>query len=148
MEQWQLVGLITRRSAVRIRPPQLLKVEVISCTDDQASLRGAKPSFCRRIAPVKPLNWIGDNSFPVWVKPRARRNQVVGIREGALHVALTAPPVEGKANEALVKFLASVLEIRQNQVEIISGERSRCKIVRINGVVPAELHRRVEAVLA
>jgi uncharacterized protein (TIGR00251 family) len=96
---------------------------------------------------VKTLNWIGDNSFPVWVKPRARRTQVVGIREGALHVALTAPPVEGKANEALMKFLASMLDVRQGQVEIVSGARSRYKVIRISGIAPEELRRRVEAAL-
>jgi uncharacterized protein (TIGR00251 family) len=96
---------------------------------------------------MKPLNWIGDNAFAVWVKPRARRNKVVGIREGALHVALTAPPVEGKANEALVRFLAKLLDIRQRQVEIVSGAHSRHKIIRISEVGPEELHRRVAQLL-
>ena len=96
---------------------------------------------------MKALSWIGERSFTVWVKPRSSRNQVVGIREGALHVALTAPPVEGKANEALVRFLADLLGVRQNQVEIVSGERSRSKVVRIAGLAPAELRERLEGAL-
>jgi hypothetical protein len=96
---------------------------------------------------MKPLQWIGENSFAVWLKPRASRNQLVGVREGALNVALTAPPVEGKANEALVKFLAELLDVRHNQVEIVSGERSRHKVVRVAGVAPEELHRRMAKAL-
>ena len=71
----------------------------------------------------------------------------MGLREGALHVALAAPPVEGKANEALVRLLADVLDVRQGQVEIVSGERSRHKTVRISGIAPQELHRRVDAAI-
>lgn len=96
---------------------------------------------------MKALNWLGDDAFPVWVKPRAGRNRVIGLREGALHVALNAPPVEGRANEALVRFLAEVLEVRQSQVEIVSGERSRHKVVRIAGLAPEELRRRLGKVL-
>ena len=96
---------------------------------------------------MKPLNWVSDNAVAVWVKPRAGRNQVVGTREGALHVALTAPPVEGKANEALVRFLAEVLDVRPRQVEIVAGEHSRHKIVRIVDLAPDELRRRVDAAL-
>jgi len=96
---------------------------------------------------MKALNWIGERSFAVWVKPRASRNQVMGIREGALHVALNAPPVEGKANAALIRFLAELLGVRQRQVEIVSGERSRSKVVRVTGLDTAELHERLEKVL-
>jgi len=83
----------------------------------------------------------------VWVKPRAGRDQVIGLREGALHVALKAPPVEGRANQALLRFLAEVLEVRPGQVALVSGERSRHKVVRISGLAPEELRRRLEAVL-
>jgi uncharacterized protein (TIGR00251 family) len=96
---------------------------------------------------MKALNWIGGNTFAVWVKPRSSRNQVVGIREGALHVALAAPPVEGRANEALVKYLADLLDVHQSQVEIIAGQRSRQKVIRISGLAPDELRRRVGAAL-
>ncbi len=96
---------------------------------------------------MKALSWIGERSFAVWVKPRSSRSQVIGIREGALHVALTAPPVEGKANEALVRFLAELLDVRRSQVEIVSGERSRSKVVRVSGLTPAELRARLDKAL-
>ncbi len=96
---------------------------------------------------MKELHWIGEDSFAVWIKPRASRNQVVGIREGALHVALAAPPVEGKANESLVRFLADLLGVRQRQVEIVSGEHSRSKVVRITGLAAAELRARLAGLL-
>jgi hypothetical protein len=92
---------------------------------------------------MKALNWIGEHGFSVWVKPRSSRNRVIGIRDGALHVALTAPPVEGKANEALVRFLADLLDVRQSQVELVSGERSRNKVVRVTGLGLAELRERL-----
>ncbi len=114
----------------------------------RASLHSEAPFCFKRIGTaVKALNWLGDDAFPVWVQPRAGRNQVIGLREGALHGDLNAPPVEGRANESLVRFLSEVLEIRQNQVVIVSGERSRHKIVRIAGLAPEELRRRLEKVL-
>ncbi len=96
---------------------------------------------------MKALNWLGDDTFPVWVKPRARRDQVIGLREGALHVALSAPPVEGRANEALVRFLSKVLGVGRSQVAIVSGEHSRHKVVRIGGLSPEELRRRLGKIL-
>ena len=96
---------------------------------------------------MKALNWIGADSFAVWVKPRAGRNKVVGLREGALHVALAAPPVEGQANEALIKFLAELLGLRKRQVAIVAGDHSRHKVVRIAEVAPDELRRRVDQLL-
>ncbi|MGB9722359.1 MAG: DUF167 domain-containing protein [Chloroflexia bacterium] len=96
---------------------------------------------------MKALNWLGEDTFPVWVKPRAGRSQVLGLREGALHIALNAPPVEGRANEALVGFLAEVLGVRRAQVTILSGERSRHKVVRVAGLAAEELRQRLEEVL-
>jgi uncharacterized protein (TIGR00251 family) len=96
---------------------------------------------------VKALNWLGESTFPVWIKPRAARNKVMGLRAGALHVHVSAPPIEGKANQALVRFLAEVLGVRRAQVEIISGWKSRRKVVRITEVTAVELRRRVAQVL-
>lgn len=78
-------------------------------------------------------------SFPVRVVPRAQRNAVGGVRDGALVVRLTAPPVEGRANAALQDFLAEALGVRRNQVSIRTGEKSRTKIVRVDGIGPARL---------
>ncbi len=96
---------------------------------------------------MRTLGWIAEDMFAVWVKPRAKRNQIVGLRESALHVSLTAPPVEGKANEALVGLLAELLGVRRKQIEIVSGLHSRHKVIRVADIDTAELRRRVEELL-
>jgi len=78
-------------------------------------------------------------TFPVRVQPRARRDEVAGLQAGCLRVRLQAPPVEGKANKALVRFLAQVLGVSRSQVELVSGERSRTKRVLVRGGEPAAL---------
>lgn len=87
----------------------------------------------------------GAVTFLVRVTPRAKRNEIVGAADGALKVKLTAPPVEGAANEALVKFLAERLGVRASQVDIISGHTARAKVVRVTGVSASEAHRRLGA---
>jgi len=77
----------------------------------------------------------------VRVKPRSSSNRVAGIIQGALKVHVTAPPVEGKANEALRAFMAGLLHIAKKDVEIVSGTASRVKGVRLHGVAPEELER-------
>ncbi len=76
----------------------------------------------------------GAITFEVRVAPRASRNRVVGIQDGALKVALTAPPVDGAANEALKKLLAKALGVSKSSVEIIRGDRARIKMLRVHGV--------------
>jgi len=73
-------------------------------------------------------------SFAVKVHPRARKNQITGVVGEALKLALTAPPVEGKANEAVIEFFADFFDIPRSSVTIASGESSRNKIIRISGV--------------
>ncbi len=70
----------------------------------------------------------------VRVQPRASREAVVGEVEGRLRVALTAPPVEGAANEALRRFLAGRLGVARGRVTLEAGEKSREKTVRIAGL--------------
>jgi uncharacterized protein (TIGR00251 family) len=76
----------------------------------------------------------GAITFEVRVAPRASRNRVVGVQDGALKVALTAPPVDGAANEALKKLLAKSLGVSKSSVEIIRGDRARIKMLRVCGV--------------
>jgi uncharacterized protein (TIGR00251 family) len=83
-------------------------------------------------------------SFRVRVVPRAGRTAIAGERGEALLVRLAAPPVEGAANEALVRFLARLLDVPQRQVTIAAGERSRDKIVRIAGVPAADIRSALE----
>ncbi|GAB6181958.1 DUF167 domain-containing protein [Desulfotomaculum defluvii] len=73
----------------------------------------------------------------VRVQPRASKNSLAGEMEGALKVRLTAPPVDGAANEACCKFLAGVFGIAKSNIEIISGHTGRNKLVRVRGVSEA-----------
>ncbi|MEZ6141848.1 MAG: DUF167 domain-containing protein [Zavarzinella sp.] len=63
----------------------------------------------------------------VRAQPGAKRNAVVGIHGGALKIAVTAPPTDGKANAALESFLASILEVRPHQVRLVAGATNRNK---------------------
>jgi uncharacterized protein len=73
-------------------------------------------------------------TFAVKVHPRARKNAITGVVGDALKLSLTAPPVEGKANQAVIEFFADLFAIPRSSVTIASGETSRNKVVRIAGV--------------
>jgi uncharacterized protein len=75
------------------------------------------------------------------VIPRARKSAIAGIRNNAILVRLNAPPVDGAANAELVRLLADMLGIAQRNVQIVSGEQSRGKRVRITGRTVAEVER-------
>lgn len=72
--------------------------------------------------------------FKVRVQPRSSKNQVAGLFGDALKVRLTAPPVEGEANEACCAFLAKLLGVSRSRVEIVSGHTSRNKLVGVEGI--------------
>jgi uncharacterized protein len=78
-------------------------------------------------------------TFSVKVVPRASKNQIVGMEGDDVKIRLNAPPVAGKANGALVKFLAVSLGVSQGQVEILAGVSSRHKVVRIRGVTAKQI---------
>jgi uncharacterized protein (TIGR00251 family) len=78
--------------------------------------------------------------FSVRVQPRASRNEVVGIYGDALKVRLTSPPVDGAANDELVKFFAHVFAVARRDVRILAGESSRSKIVEIEGITERAVH--------
>jgi uncharacterized protein len=84
-------------------------------------------------------------TFAVKVHPRARRNAITGVLGSALKLALTAPPVEGRANHAVIEFFAELFEIPRSSVTIASGETSRNKVVRIAGVTKAAVAARLSA---
>jgi uncharacterized protein len=73
-------------------------------------------------------------SFAVKVHPRARRNAITGTVGDAIKLAVTAPPVEGKANQAVIEFFADFFAIPRSSVSIASGESSRNKVVRVSGI--------------
>ncbi len=73
-------------------------------------------------------------TFAVKVHPRAKKNAITGEVGDALKVALTAPPVDGKANEACVEFFAKLLKVPRSSVTIASGQTSRNKVIRVSGI--------------
>jgi uncharacterized protein len=85
-------------------------------------------------------------TFAVKVQPRARKNAITGAIGDALRLALTAPPVEGKANQAVIDFLAHFFDIPRSSVIITSGQTRRLKVVQISGIPLEQLRRRLEDV--
>jgi uncharacterized protein (TIGR00251 family) len=82
-------------------------------------------------------------SFAVRVVPRASRNEITGVQGSVLKVRLTAPPVEGKANRALIAFLAGVLGVKKGQVRIVAGQRARTKRIVVEGLTVGEATERL-----
>ncbi len=77
-------------------------------------------------------------TLSVRIQPRASKNGIVLMEDGGLKIRLTAPPVDGAANEALVRFLADTLSVPKAQVGILSGHTAKNKIVRIEGISQEE----------
>jgi uncharacterized protein len=77
--------------------------------------------------------------FMVRVVPRASRSQVAGEHDGHLRVRVAAPPVEGAANEELIRILARALDVPRRAVEIMSGHASKVKHVRVHGATKGRL---------
>jgi uncharacterized protein (TIGR00251 family) len=84
----------------------------------------------------------------VRVHPGAKRNAITGTHDGALKISLTTPPTDGRANAALIAFLAERLNIPRLSIELISGATSRSKTLRLTGVTAAEAEARLLTELA
>jgi uncharacterized protein len=96
---------------------------------------------------VIPVHETADGvSFAVKVQPRARRNAIVGELGDALKVALTAPPVDGRANEACVAFFSEMLKVSRAAITIVSGQTGRNKVIRVSGITAAELRGRLREI--
>jgi uncharacterized protein len=78
-------------------------------------------------------------TLSVRLHPGARKNGVTGVHAGAVKISLTAPPVDGKANEAVIAFLADALHLPRARVALVAGATSRAKMVRITGKSAAEV---------
>lgn len=76
----------------------------------------------------------GSVRFPIRLQPRASKNEIVGLQSGALKVRVTAPPVDGAANDALVELLSRSLDVGRRSVTIVSGSASRNKMVDVAGI--------------
>jgi len=85
----------------------------------------------------------GGVSFAIRVQPRARRNRIAGALGDSLKIAVTAPPVEGRANEAVIELFADLFQIPRSSVTIASGEISRNKMVRISGLRRTTVEQRL-----
>jgi uncharacterized protein (TIGR00251 family) len=89
------------------------------------------------------LEWINETAEGVELRikavPRASKNEIQGLHDGALKIRLTTPPVDGKANQALIKFLSKQLAISKSQIELIQGETSRGKTLRISGITKQQI---------
>ena len=87
-------------------------------------------------------------TFAVRVHPRAKKNAITGTLGDALKLSLTAPPAEGRANDACIAFLAEVLRLPRSSVTIAAGQSSRNKVVRIVGMTASALEQRLSELLA
>jgi uncharacterized protein len=82
-------------------------------------------------------------TFQVRVHPRAKKNAITGELADALKVSLTAPPIEGRANDACVEFFAKLLRVPQSSVTIASGQTGRNKVIRVAGLAADEVRKRL-----
>ena len=82
-------------------------------------------------------------TFDIQVIPNASRTEIAGVQEGVFKVKVTAPPMEGAANEACIKLLAKELGLKKSQMEISSGAKSRKKTVLIKDISNAELETKI-----
>jgi uncharacterized protein (TIGR00251 family) len=82
-------------------------------------------------------------TFAVKVHPRARKNAITGELGDTLKVSLTAPPIEGKANEACIEFFANLLKVPRSSVTIAAGQSSRSKIIRVVGLTAQQVRDRL-----
>lgn len=87
-------------------------------------------------------------TFAVRVHPRARKNAITGTLGDALKLSLTAPPAEGRANQACIEFLAGVLRLPRSSVTIAAGPASRNKVVRVAGLTASALQLKLAELLA
>jgi len=78
-------------------------------------------------------------SIKIRVQPRAAKNQVAGVMDGALKVRLSAPPVDGAANQACCAFIAELLGVAKGQVAISHGHTGRNKTVRVEGLTAQQV---------
>jgi hypothetical protein len=81
--------------------------------------------------------------FAVKIHPRAKKNAITGEAGDVLKVSLTAPPIDGRGNEACIDFFARLLKLPRSSVTIASGQASRRKMIRVAGVSAEEVRKRI-----
>jgi hypothetical protein len=85
--------------------------------------------------------------FAIKLHPRAKRNAITGTLGDALKLSLTAPPVEGKANDACIEFFADLWKLPRSSITIAAGQSSRNKVIRVAGLSAAEVANRLQNVI-
>ncbi|HEY3930480.1 MAG TPA: DUF167 domain-containing protein [Candidatus Koribacter sp.] len=83
-------------------------------------------------------------SFAVRLRPKAKKTAIIGEIDGALKMAVTAPPIEGRANEALTRFVAALLNVARSSVTIAAGASSRNKVIRVEGLTAEQVRSRLQ----
>jgi uncharacterized protein (TIGR00251 family) len=78
-------------------------------------------------------------TLEIRVQPRARQDEIAGLRDGVLVVRVTAPPLDGRANRAVCRLVAKRAGVAPSRVTVIRGERSRDKVLRVEGIAPEAL---------
>ena len=82
-------------------------------------------------------------TFAIKVHPRAKKNAITGELGDALKVSLTAPPIDGRANDACIEFFAKLLKVPRSSVTIAFGQIGRNKVIRVAGLSAEELRKRI-----
>ncbi len=77
--------------------------------------------------------------FNIRVLPKSSRSEITGTQDDALKIKITAPPVEGRANEACIALLAERLRVRKTQISIVAGHQSRKKTVAVSGLTKKDI---------
>ena len=78
-------------------------------------------------------------ALAVRVQPKAKKNAVLGERAGALRVSVTAPPEDGRANDAVIALLRERFKLQRSQLALLSGQTNRNKVILVRGVTPQQL---------
>lgn len=86
-------------------------------------------------------------TLSVRVQPRSRSDMLAGLRDGVVIVRVTAPPLDGRANDAVCQLLAGMLGVRSSCLTILGGERGRDKVIAIDGVSQAEADEAIRAAI-
>ena len=87
----------------------------------------------------------GRVTLTLHIQPGAKKTEIAGLHGDALKIRLSAPPVDGKANEALVKFVAEALKLPKSAVNLKSGQTSRRKVLEVQGATTEAVARLVQA---
>jgi len=98
---------------------------------------------CKKMIPVRKVG--SSVSFQIRVHPRAKKNALTGEIGDALKLTLTAPPADGKANEACIDFFARLLNVPRSSVSIAAGAASRNKVIRVAGLTAEQVLERLGA---